>query len=234
MISMCFDLSSVCIGVTFAQTDDASGKIIFGKTLAIIPEKPNPKQLGYAYATPKKLTHGGKSYSALLYANEDYINATEAARRLADFKNQSHNLLLRNIGEQCGRYLSKIRPQVVAIEKNKVFNGILTTKLLAEIAGGIYFYCGALHVPVYDWDEAKIRAQIRRDIKEFSYENNRGQVAIDTKWEIHCRLRAYFEQQAPGVFAFDAMNMDESDSLAVFYYLYTQVIQEGVNRIGNQ
>jgi hypothetical protein len=226
MIVMCFDLSSVSIGVTFAQIDDKTFELTYGQTLAIIPEKPNPKHLGYAHATPKTLTRGDKSYKALLYNHESYITVTEAERRMADFKNQSHNILLRNIGEQCGRYLDKVNPSIIAIEKNKSFNGILTTKLLAEIAGGIYFYAGAKGITLYDWDESKIRAKIRSDITEFHRYNDEGKMSVDTKWEIHCRLRSYFENIAPGMFPFNKMTMDESDSLAVFYYLYTQVIQK--------
>jgi hypothetical protein len=224
MIAMCFDLSSVSIGVTFAQIDDTTLELVYGQTLAIIPEKPNPKHLGYAHVAPKTLTRGEKSYKALLYHHEAYITVTEAERRMADFKNQSHNILLRNIGEQCGRYLDKINPTVIAIEKNKSFNGILTTKLLAEIAGGIYFYCGARGITLYDWDESKIRAKIRHDLTDFNRYNDEGQMSVDTKWEIHCRLRTYFEKKAPGMFAFNKMTMDESDSLAVFYYLYNQKI----------
>jgi hypothetical protein len=224
MIAMCFDLSSVCIGVTFAQIDSATFSITYGQTHAIIPEKPNPKWAGYAHAAPKILTHGEKKYKALLYHNEKYISMNEAAKRLAEFKNSSHNLLLRNIGEQCGRFLDKVQPDIVAIEKNKSYNGILTTKLLAEIAGGIYFYCGAKQIKLYDWDEATVRAKIRHDVKEFDLLHPGGGMAIDTKWEIHCRLRAYFERVAPGLFPFNTMTMDESDSLAIFYYLYTQHI----------
>jgi hypothetical protein len=224
VIAMCFDLSSVCIGVTFAQIDSKTLSITYGQTHAIIPEKPNPQQLGYTNVTPKTLTHGDKSYKALLYPGEVHITVTEAAKRMAEFKNESHNLLLRNIGEQCGRFLDKVKPDVVAIEKNKSFNGILTTKLLAEIAGGIYFYCGAKHITLYDWDEAKIRAKIRHDITDFNRYNPEGKMSVDTKWEIHCRLRTYFENVAPSMFPFNKMTMDESDSLAVFYYLYTQKI----------
>lgn len=220
MIAMCFDLSSKCIGVTFAQFTDK--KIIYAKTLAIIPERPSAKDLGYTTMQPKSIAFNGKEFQALLKAGERRISQELAKKRLAEFKNFSHLYLLKNIGKQCGYYLDKVKPDVIAIEKNKSFNGILTTKLLAEIAGGIYFFAGARDIPMFDYDEATIRAKIRKDITEFNrYKDGTDEIALDTKWEIYCRLRSFFEQNYPGMMDFSNITMDESDSLAVFYHLFT-------------
>lgn len=212
-------MSSTNIGVTFAKIDQ---RIAFGDTLAIVPKPPTPKDLGYTTVTPRTIQSHGRRYKAFLREGEIVISQEEAARRLQALKSTTHNYLLRNIGQQCGKFLRAVRPDVVCIEKNKSFNGILTTKLLAEIAGGVYFYCGVDDIEICDWDEATVRAQIRRDITDFSLETDDGRKALDTKWEIHCRLRSYFEKECPGMFRFNKMTMDESDSLAVFYYWYTQ------------
>lgn len=226
MIVMTFDLSSVCIGVTFAEINDEK-KILYGETLAIIPKKPTGKDLGYTTNTPKKISSKGNTYGAFLKPDEILISKKEAERRKSTLKTDAHNHLLRNIGKQCGRYLDKIKPDIVAIERNKSFNGILTTKLLAEIAGGIYFYCGANDILMFDWDEATVRSMLRKDIPEFSLSKytDDTRIAIDTKWEIYCRLRYYFETEHPGIFNFEQMTLDESDSLAVFYYLYKKIIK---------
>jgi hypothetical protein len=229
MIAMTFDLSSTCIGVTFAQIGKARN-IKYGKTLPIVPVKPTGLDVGYTTKQPKKITARGNTYSAFLKPGEILISKAEAEKRKKDFKNLSHNFLLRNIGEQCGKFLNQIKPDVVAIEQNKAggFNGVLTTKLLSEIAGGIYFYCGAQDMPLYDWDESTVRAKIRRDIKAFdrTRDGSEGnEVALDTKWEIYCRLREYFTTHHKGIFDFTNMTFDESDSLAIFYYLYTTVIK---------
>ena len=227
MITMTFDLSSTCIGVTFAQIDKKK-KIIYGETLPIIPKKPDGTDVGYTTKKPKKLESKGNTYTGYLKPGEVLISKAEADRRKRSFKNLEHNTLLRNIGIQCGRFLNKIKPDIVAIEKNKAgFNGILTTKLLAEIAGGIYFYCGAHAIEMYDWDEATVRSKLRKDIQHFSLnKKDSEQFSVDTKWEIYCRLRAYFNEYHPGVFNFEKMGMDESDSLAIFYYLYKEVISK--------
>lgn len=220
MIVMTFDLSSTCIGITFAQIDKKTKKITYGETMPIIPRKPDPRDLGYTTKHPKKIAYNGAEFRGYLKHNEFSISKAEADRRSRELKNDGHNFLLKNIGEQCGNFLNKIKPDVIALEKNASFNGILTTKLLAEIAGGLYFYAGAHGNELFDYNESTVRAKIRRDIPDFSYEKD-GKKALDTKWEMFCRLRAYFELNHPGIFDFENMGMDESDSLAIFYHYYT-------------
>lgn len=221
MIAMCFDLSSTCIGVTFAQFHKKD--LFFIRTLAVIPEKPSGKELGFTTKDTKKIHSNGNIFQGFLYPDETTISQKEAKLRIALLKNHSHRSLLKNIGKQLGYYIEKVKPDVIAIEKNASFNGILTTKLLAEIAGGIYFIAGARNIPMYDYSEATIRAKIRKDIPEFNrYKEGTDQTALDTKWEIFCRLRTFFEKNHPTMQVdFNNITMDESDSLGVFYHLFT-------------
>lgn len=226
MIVMTFDLSSSCIGVVFAQLDD---RLTYADTLAIVPKPPTAKDFGFTTIEPKVIHSNGQRYKAFLREDEVVISKTEADRRASAMKAIIHNHLLRNIGEQCGRYLTKVRPDVICIERNASFNGVLTTKLLAEIAGGLFFHAGVHSInEFYDWNVGTIRAKIRHDITDFSLLSKEGKKSLDTKWEIHCRLRSYFEKDCPGLFRFDDMTMDESDALAVFYYWYTTKWKEEI------
>lgn len=226
MITMSFDLSSVCIGVTFAEIDKDKN-ITYGKTLPIVPKTFDPRTHGFTTKSPKMIGSRGKNFKGYLKEGEFSISQEEAKNRISYVKNAAHNFMLRDIGSQCGMFMDKLKPTAVSMERNSSFNGILTTKLLAEIAGGLYFYCGAKDIPLFDYHEATIRSRIRKDIKEFSYEKD-GKKALDTKWEIYCRLRSYFSKMDNTLFDFDKMTMDESDSLAVFYYYYvTEVLQRG-------
>lgn len=220
MIVMCFDLSSKCIGVTFAQLKGNTPT--YAKTLAIIPETPNAKDLGYTTALPKTIHYNGAQFPGLLKPGEYFTSRNEAKRRLSQLKSFTHKEMLKNIGKQCGFYLDSVKPDAIAMEKNKAFNGVLTTKLLAEIAGGLYFYAGLRNIPLYDYDVGTVRSNIRKSVKDFTrFTNGRNETSLDTKWEIYCRLRSYFEKKYPGLIDFSDMTMDESDSLAVFYHLLT-------------
>ena len=223
MISMCLDLSSACIGATFAKTNE--GRLGYIKTLPIIPKAPTGKDFGYTTQEPKQIHYRGASFPGFLYPNETQISKREADRRKAEFKILKHRHLLQNIGKQVGTYMEKIKPDILAIERNSSFNGVLTTKLLAEIAGGLYFYTGAKNIEFYDFNESTVRAFIRKQIPNVDRTAGMSEkIALDTKWEIYCRLKQYFEHQHPGMLDFEGMTLDESDSLAIFYYLYQTVI----------
>ena len=223
MISMCFDLSSSCIGTIFAQTKGE--KITSLHRLAIIPKRPTGVDLGYTTKKQKTIDSNGKSFKGFLKPGEYAISQAEAKRRNAEFKVLEHRYLLNDIGKQVGYYLGKVKPDIIAIERNKAFNGILTTKLLAEIAGGLFFYAGAMKTTFYDVDEATVRARIRKDLP---LNRNQVELAVDTKYEIYSRLRDYFTHEHPHLeLDFEKMTMDESDALAVFYYLYQTKLRNG-------
>lgn len=207
-----FDLSSSCIGVSLATVENKEFKQV--GCIPIIPVRPTGKDVGYTTDKPKKIAYRGSEFKGYLKPGEFSISKTEADKRKAQFKTLEHNHLLRNIGKQCGLILKKVQPHEVVIERNMSFNGILTTKLLAEIAGGIYFYCGANDIEMFDYPESTIRAFIRRQLTSFTYENEVGDVALDTKWEIYCRLRTYFGDLVD----FTKLTLDETDSLAALYY----------------
>ena len=227
MIVMCFDLSSTCIGVTFGKVVNNHIKAL--TTLAVYPSPPSGHDLGYTTKNPKTIYYKGKTFQGFLKPEEAYISKKEAERRMSKYRSSAHKGLLKDIGKKLGFYLELINPDILAIERNEAFNGVMTTKLLAEIAGGIYFYAGMKKKPLFDINVSKIRAKIRKDIKEFTrYETvseldeaRMKLMALDTKWEIYCRLRSYFETNHPGLVNFKEMTMDESDSLAVFYYIFT-------------
>ena len=223
VISICLDLSSKCIGSTFAQTVGSDIKYI--NTLPIVPNKPNGLDFGYTTKEPKPIDYRGATFKGFLLPDELQISKTEADKRNAEFKVFKHRMLLKDIGKQVGKYIDKLKPDIIVIERNSSFGGTLTTKLLAEIAGGLYFYTGAKNIEFYDYNESTVRAFIRKSIPNVDRTAGLSdKMALDTKWEIYCRLKQYFEENHPGLLNFEGMTMDESDSLATFYYLYKTVI----------
>lgn len=191
---------------------DSDYKLV--RSIPVIPVKPDGLMLGYTTKKPKTIASGGMEFKGFLKPEEFSISKTEATRRQSAFKVHAHNYLLRNIGKQLGNIIDRINPDEIVIERNKSFNGVLTTKLLAEIAGGLYFYAGARNIPLFDYDEATIRAYIRKTITDFSYADANGKESIDTKWEIRCRLKEVFGK----LMNFDNVTLDETDALAALYF----------------
>lgn len=209
------DLSSTLIGITYATIVD--DRVVTLETEALAPRKPTGRDFGYATVKEKKI---GNGYNAFLYPDEHHISMAEASRRRAHVKAETHKQLLRNIGIDLGLRLERRPIDLLAIERNASFNGILTTKLLAEIAGGLFFYSGLRNIPFEDVNVATARSTVRNTIALSRAERveDDGNIAYDTKSEIRCRLKKIYGHLTD----FKDITLDESDSLAVFHHLKEQ------------
>ena len=212
-----FDLSSSLIGITYGIVEDR--KVTSVRTEGIVPRKPNGKDYGYTTLKPKKI---GRGYPAFLLPGEHHISKAEADRRNKFIKHDAHRQLLLNIGEDIGERVESFGPSKLFIERNESFNGVLTTKLLAEIAGGLFFYSGLARVPFEDFNAATVRKTVRDTIPLSRQERvlKDGTLALETKLEIKERLRKVYGHMMD----FDDMTTDESDSLALFHHV---VVREG-------
>lgn len=212
-----FDLSSTLIGATYGVIEDRVIKNV--RTEGIVPRKPNGKDYGYTTQKPKKI---GSGYPAYLLPGEHHISKAEAERRARFIKHDSHRQLLLNIGEDIGERVEAFSPSRLIIERNESFNGVLTTKLLAEIAGGLFFYSGLARIPFEDLNAAVVRKSVRDNIALTRAERvlSDGTLALDTKTEIKERLRKVYGH----LIDFDTMTTDESDSLALFHHV---AVREG-------
>lgn len=224
MIVLAFDLSSTCIGVTFAKlTPDETIETL--TTQPVIPKEPDGKTFGYTTKQPKTLRRRGTTFQSFLKPGESSISQAEGKRRASWFRHRKHNYLLRNIGKQLGMIIERLQPGVLIIERNASFNGVLTTKLLAEIAGGLYFIAGARGVPLYDYPESTVRAHLRREVKQPRITTEA--MSIETKWLIYQRLRQVYDTGEHPHLNFDTMTLDESDALATFHYWYDVERRQG-------
>lgn len=211
-----FDLSSTLIGMTVGQFKD--GELIYVKTIPIFPKRIDGTDLGYTTKNPKTI---GDGYKAFLKPDEHHISKAEATRRNSEFKVLKHRKLLLNIWEQVGNILTKVRFNVMIIERNSSFNGVLTTKLLAEIAGGLYSIAAMYQAEFFDLNESTVRSFIRKDLPYETLEKE-GKVIVGPKWEMRQRLEPAYRQHID----FEKISLDEVDSLVLFHY-YRKCIYKG-------
>lgn len=212
-----FDLSSTLIGMTIAQYQ--GNEVVYVKTIPIYPKRIDGTDVGY---TTKKQKTIGDGYKAFLKPNEHHISKVEADRRNSEFKVLAHRELLLNIWRQVGDILMKVKFNVIIIERNSSFNGILTTKLLAEIAGGLFSIAAILRAEFHDLNESTVRAFIRKDLPYETLEKD-GQIIVGPKWEMRQRLEPAYREHID----FENISLDEVDSLVLFHY-YRKCIHEGV------
>ena len=212
------DLSSVCIGALFCTIDD-DWNITKMQTSPIVPKPFSAESLGYL-KSKKQVTSGKDTITSWVKPGEDQVSKVEKKRRDAEVRAAKDKHLIGYIGSTLGRMVDLLQPTLILVEKNEIFNGILTSVLLAKIMGSLQTICALKNIP---FEEIRVR-QIREayDVKAISkeyikyLEENKVNSFTDmTKEAIGHHLKKKYDQ-----FHISFLTNDESDAVAVFDYWY--------------
>lgn len=219
-VIVAFDLSSKVIGVTVAKLKKKNIQDIM--VFPIIPKRADGKLFGFTTKNKKKVElRGGQTINTFLKEGEVTISKKEAARRNRMVKEEAHTYLLKDIGKQLGYILFELQPDVIVLERNEAFGGILTTKLLGEIAGGIYFWAGFFDVELASYNARTMRSLLNKHVRGADVRNGDGELIVDTKMIVKRKLEKFYEDNlGVKVEGWDNATLDESDALMAFTYYY--------------
>lgn len=206
-----FDLSSVCIGCVVADVDK---KVLKIASCPIIPEKFNPETLGYL-KSKGKLRSKNKTFLSWKKKGEVEIPESEKKKRDSEVRQAKDLFLLKNISEQITEILS-LSPDLVIVEKNEIFNGILTSVLLAKIMGVLQGICGSKSIPVKEYKVAHIRSKYNVSKLVLSLAESSSKEELQKIPDVSKRaIRKMLSQKYPTI---SFQTDDESDACLVFDY----------------
>lgn len=218
------DLSSVCIGVLFCTIDD-DWAITKMQTSPIVPSPFSAETLGYL-KTKKKVTSGKDMVTAWVKPGETKITKVEKKKRDVEVRSAKDKHLIGEIGSTLGNIFDVLKPTRVLVEKNEIFNGILTSVLLGKIMGALQAVCAIKAIP---FEEIRVR-HIREDYdiialtKEYvDYMEKHNITTFNdmTKEAIGHHLKNKYKQ-----FNLKFLTNDESDAVALFDYWYERKKRE--------
>ena len=214
---MAFDLSSVCIGVTTASLNE--DKITKIKTAPIIPRRITPDELGFLKSRKKLKTKNGELLNSYAYPGEESISFAEKKRRDVFVRNEINKKVLFEISTSLNRSISTIKPDIILAEKNEIFRGVLTSVLLGKVMGILIGTSAANGIEV---EEHKV--QVVRSILEYNmlYENMRKKLTTEEIMQLPDVTKRAINIYLSELYGVHTLTDDESDSLAVFHYWYTQ------------
>lgn len=220
-----FDLSSVCVGVIAAVIDDSDNKVKLMRSCPIIPKQFDPSILGFM-KSKKKLPNksGTKSFSTYYRKGETYISEIEKKKRDVLIRTHKDSYVLQYIGEQITKIVDGLNPRLVLVEKNEIFNGVLTSILLGKIMGVLTGICASKNVPIQEYKVKQCRKII--DIIKITHDlvDNLSEEEIKRIPDITKRaLRKYMESKY-GHVGLKCTTDDESDACVVFNYWYEEVL----------
>jgi len=217
MIVMSFDLSSSCIGVVCAKIENKKIKSIL--SCPIIPPKFDPSSLGFLSSKKKIKTSKGQLINAYLKPNEETISRQVKTQRDSYVRSHKDLFVLTKISQDIDKLVGGIKPDIILVEKNSIFNGVLTSVLLAKVAGVLLGLAGRLSIPVKEYPVKKVREphNIGKLIKDFTkkyHEEELKKIPDITKRALS-ELMAY-------KYNINFQTDDESDACVVFDYWYNK------------
>ncbi|MGN1093080.1 MAG: hypothetical protein ACI4RS_05440 [Monoglobaceae bacterium] len=213
---MAFDLSSACTGVTFADINNEN--IIFLKTFSIRPEVSKTsvaKKLGYIHSE-NVATTGIRSW---VKSGGEIVSKTEKKKRDVEVRNAINAEIKKYISTELQKSIDNLNPDLILVERNESFNGVLTTKFLAEIRGILEGV--ATKQPIIQYSVAEIRKKF--DLAKMTQEYVSKLTPSQVKKEKDITknvIKEYLEHK----YQIHCANTDESDSLAVFDHYYEKEV----------
>lgn len=154
---LAFDLSSSCIGCACGDCYEGENGVWIEKlmTASIIP----PHYVPSEYLKSKKnLICNGHLSSSWAKPGETKITKTEQKRRNVQVRNEKDVFVLASISQEIDQMISAIHPGLILVEKNEIFNGVLTSILLAKIMGVLHGVAGTYQVPIKEYRVQEVRA----------------------------------------------------------------------------
>ena len=219
MIVMAFDLSSTCIGVVTARLNGTTVEKIM--SCPIIPPSFDPVILGYKHSKKKLPTRSGELLNTYFKEGEVSISKAEKQRRDDHVRAQKDIFVLSSIGKSLANLMDNIKPDLILVEKNAIFNGILTSILLAKVMGTLLGLAGRLGTPVKEYSVTKARSvfNVGREVVSFS----------KTQTEDELRKIPDITKRALGVlmnrkYGIVFKTDDESDACVLFNYWYEKEV----------
>jgi len=148
-----FDLSTVCIGCVSAKVID--GKVIALSSAPIIPpEYHSPNFL----RSKKHLICGKATINAWAKPGESKITKTEKNRRDVQVRDERDVILFEYIAKEIHEIVSVIKPDVIVVEKNEIFNATLTSNILSKTMGVLLAIGAVNNIPIKAYHVNVVRA----------------------------------------------------------------------------
>ena len=211
-----FDLSSARTGCVCISLDDK--EIKFMDTFSISPNVKKEDIISNLGFLPKKQVVAKKGKRISFYAKFHGEEITQAEKQKRDVlvRNSVNGAIKKEISTALKTAVENIKPDLVLVERNEAFNGVLTTKFLAEIRGILEGV--AVEQPIIQYSVAEIRKKfnLAKMTREYIKSLDSPKYIQGKKDITKLVIKNFLENK----YSIRCSNTDESDALAVFDHYY--------------
>lgn len=207
-----FDLSLARTGVAYAEINNIY-EVLQMSTVSIIPsanEEEIIRDLGFLHNKRKITTKGGDSFWSYVSTPGEIVARTEKKKRDVAVRNSINMAKRSSLAQQIKLLCDKIQPELILVERNESFNGILTTKLLAEARGILEGACSGTQIKQYSVSEIRKGVNLVELTRDFVSELADSGAPFPTDIT-KSALKHYIEKR----YNISVSNTDESDACMV-------------------
>ena len=209
---MSFDLSTKCIGCVSCAISNET--LIAFYSAPIIPPQFNASELGFL-KTKKKLSCGIETINSWAKPGEKKITKQEKKKRDVFVREHKDVFVLAYISRKIEELISVVNPDIVVVEKNEIFNGVLTSVLLGRVNGVLHGICGPKNIPVYEYHVQDVRKPY--NLMERTAEFISGKTSEELS-KIPDITKRVIREMMERIYSTTFLSDDESDACIVLDY----------------
>ena len=221
---LAYDLNTHHTGVLGAVLDDDTGEIIsiMSATIQVVDFKVRDH---FPYRESKKTLptspRGIKTHSTYFKEGETHVSQTLKRKRDAEVRQFRNTYQRDHMSKQYAALMNKVKPDFVLLERNEIFNGLLTIEVLAKLTGTLIGQCNSMGIPYEEHNVNTVRkpynvAKIGMDFARGKSPEYLAGLEDVTKAAIGEFLENKYRE-----FGLKFDTLDESDAALVFDYWYT-------------
>ena len=215
---LAFDLSSVCIGVVAAKIENKKPTLVV--SCPVIPPKFDATMLGYLKSKKKVRTspNSEKFVNSYVKSGETHVSETNKKKRDVEVRRAKDLYVLDYIGKNINDIVDTIKPDIIVVEKTEIFNGVLTSVLLAKVFGVLMGAATSRGIKVEEYKVSEVRkifniAQLTREFTKDKTEEDLINIPDMTKRVLRTEMERKY-----GHLGLKCTTDDEGDACVVFNY----------------
>lgn len=214
MIVMAFDLSSTCIGCVVAEVQEKC--VVRIRSCPIMPTAFDVATLGFLKT--KQKIEGKKPLISWVKFKGESVSAIEKKKRDALVRANKDTSILAQISRTMGDLIDQIRPDLIIVEKNEIFNGMLTSILLGKVMGTLHGIAGMMRIPVKEFRVNTVRQplEVSKVVSEFT-----KKISPEELQSIPDVTKRALRRLMEDIYNIQFLTDDESDACVVLNYWIT-------------